>query len=362
MPKSVLQFNPAGTLTPEDVLYLIQGTGLGRDRKVTLEAVRAWMNGLTTVSITLAGDDTVDYVHSGNENVLLVLSGSSATAYTLTLSGATPVPGQKTTIANMSAGTVVLAGALFIPSTVRILPGETAQLEWNSYISAVVQVGSTESSVAGRFVTTVLERDAYVSDTAEIGPTGSVPLIRGGVLYKASAEDLRGQGYQIPQAGNAAMKLIDAESPGSATNGFSYTRGIIRCETVRSVPSASKRWSLTWNGQFSSEVVSSARLVKLQWSSPASVASTADKMAQQFHSIFTDLFMCSPVSFCFSRDDDNSQVAKVLTGYVRAGGVAGEVLWFYPLNSDGSQLTYAQLVTFRSTSGLHIRISAEGNS
>ena len=131
---------------------------------------------------------------------------------------------------------------------------------------------------------------------------------------------------------------------------------------MRSVASASKRWSLTWNGQFGAEIVTSARLVKLQWSSPTVVTSTADKMAQQFHSQFTDLFMCAPVSFCFSRDDSNAQMAKSLTGYVRAGGAAGEVLWFYPLNSDGSQLTYAQLVTFMGDGGLHIRISAEGNS
>lgn len=364
MPKSVLQFNPAGTLTPEDVLYLIQGTGLDRDRKVTLEAVRAWMNGLTTVAITLAGDDTVDYTLAGNGNSLLVLSGVSATQYTLTLSGTPPIPGQKTTIANMSAGTVALAGALFVPGTVRILPGETAQLEWNSDISAVVQVGSTEASVVGRFVATVLERDTYVSDTAEIGPTGSVPLIRGGVLYEASTEDLRGQGYQIPQSGAYAMKLNDSSSQGSSLDGGGYTRGIIKYESVRSVSNA-KRWSLTWNGEFgNSQIVSDSRVMSLSIAFPTTPATTQDKLATSFFSSFTDTWTAVPVSVCLSRVNVPPGYSRVLPAYARREETAGLYLLFVVLNPDGTPFTYAQLKTFLGGGDpdLTIRISAEGNS
>lgn len=363
MPKSILQFDPAGTLSPEDVLYLLQGTGLDRDRHVTLDVVRAWMYGGETSSITLAGDTTVDATLSGNEHSFILLLGTTVSTYTLTLMGTAPIPGQKTVIANFSLGDVTISGAVFNPGVPRILSGETATIEWTSGATGIVGVSSTESSVVPRFRTTVLERAAYVSDVAEIGPTGDIPIIRDNVLYKASAEDLRGQGYKIPQSGDTAMKLVDAEFAGSVTNGFNYTRGIIKCESVRSVGSPSKRWSITWNGEFGAEVVSSARFVKLQWAAPTTATSTAEKLAQYFHSIFVATeFAAFPVSFCFSRSDDRSQMAKVLSGFVRAGGWAGEVLWFFPLNSDGSQLTYAQLVTFLSGSGLYVRISAEGNS
>lgn len=364
MPKSVLQFAPAGTLSPEDVLYLIQGTGLDRDRTVTLEAVRAWMYGGETSTITLAVDTTVDAPLTGNEHAFILLLGTTASAYALTLMGTTPIPGQKTVIANFSLGDVTIDGAVFNPGVPRIIPGETATIEWTSGATGIVGVSATESSVVPRFRTTVVERGAYTSDAAEIGPTGDIPIIRGNVLYKASTEDLRGQGYQIPQAGAYAMKLRDSSSAGSTVDGGGYTRGVIRYESVRSVANT-KRWSLTWNGEFTNaQIVSDIRVLTLSLAFPGFPVTTQDKMAASFFSSFTDTWTGSPASVCLSRVNIPPGYSRVLPAYVRREESAGIFLLFVVLNPDGTPFTYAQLKTFLGAGDpdLTIRISAEGNS
>ena len=284
MPKSVLQFNPAGTLTPEDVLYLIQGTGLGRDRKVTLEAVRAWMNGLTTVVITLAGDDTVDYSASGNGNSLLILSGSSATPYTLTLSGTPPIPGQKTTIANMSVGTVALDGALFVPGTVRILPGETAQLEWNSDISAVVQVGSTEASVAGRLYDTVSSSTAYDIGDSALEYEGDIVLATATEIQRLPFMAVRAPGYEVPTTGLLSPKWMGASAASSFDDSLSELGSITMARPgIESTFSA--RFSLGFKriSIAKSVVVSSSRPVAIFL---ATEQGTTDSLAKRITTVF----------------------------------------------------------------------------
>ena len=89
--RTVMEFPSAGDLTKDDVLYLIQGTGVDRDRRVPLDMLRAFLKGeLDRVLFwDVRSSAFVDFTGIPG-NTLVLLEGKSAQAHTFTLAGTIP--------------------------------------------------------------------------------------------------------------------------------------------------------------------------------------------------------------------------------------------------------------------------------
>lgn len=120
MGKSVLSFDPATTpLDGANIVYLLQGSGLDRDRKVTLEQLRQYFTGQWNEFMQAATADAVNTGTAQNPhwvltkdisstaNVILIVHGNGSVPLDLNLIGSIPV-GCKLTIINWNPALVTL--------------------------------------------------------------------------------------------------------------------------------------------------------------------------------------------------------------------------------------------------------------
>lgn len=110
---SVLGMPDAGALSASDWLYILQGTGLDRDRKATLSKVREYCTSAGVTLYELNTSNAVGHVlalalGSASTSAFVVVSGSGAGAWTLNISGSTPA-GCQVNVLMMASGTLKLA-------------------------------------------------------------------------------------------------------------------------------------------------------------------------------------------------------------------------------------------------------------
>lgn len=141
MGKSVLSFAEASTpLSGANIVYLLQGSGLDRDRKVTLETLRQYFTGQGNEFMSALSSDAVNIGTTQNPhwvltkditstaNVILIVQGNGATPFDLNLVGSIPV-GCKLTIINWNPALVTLT------SNKQMIGGGTMHnLDWAEFI------------------------------------------------------------------------------------------------------------------------------------------------------------------------------------------------------------------------------------
>lgn len=141
MGKSVLSFAEATTpLNGANIVYLMQGSGLDRDRKVTLETLRQYFTGQGNEFMTVLSSDAVNTGTTQNPhwvltkditstaNVILIVQGNGATPFDLNLIGSIPA-GCKLTIINWNPALVTLT------SNKQMIGGGTMHnLDWAEFI------------------------------------------------------------------------------------------------------------------------------------------------------------------------------------------------------------------------------------
>lgn len=127
MPTSVPMMPAAGALHGDDLLYLIQGMNLDRDKKVTLETVREFCTAKAmTFFDVFTAQNVIDLEIGGTQNVLVFINGNSEELGTLILHGEVPV-GCSVVVMNASPSNVTVN---FADSTAQGFSSALANGDW----------------------------------------------------------------------------------------------------------------------------------------------------------------------------------------------------------------------------------------
>ena len=105
----------AGALSASDWLYILQGTGLDRDRKATLSKVREYCTSAGVTLYELNTSNAVDGVlalalGSATTNAFVVVSGTVRSAHTLNIFGSVPVGCQVNVLMEASGSLKIASG------------------------------------------------------------------------------------------------------------------------------------------------------------------------------------------------------------------------------------------------------------
>lgn len=135
MPNSVLNFSDAVALAGADKLYLLQGAGLDRDRKVSLEKIREFC---TSEGVSLFELNTSDAASgvltlalgASTTSAFVAVSGTGQNPYTLHITGSVPA-GCQINVLMLASGTLKLSSDATIngiDSTLSLSLGDSALL------------------------------------------------------------------------------------------------------------------------------------------------------------------------------------------------------------------------------------------
>jgi hypothetical protein len=221
----------AGTLGPDNLLYLLQGSGLDRDRKVTLSKIREYCTAQGVALYELSTDNAVSgtltlALGAATTSVAVVVRGTARNACALNIEGSVPA-GCQVLVLNAASGSLRVLSTDStvngIDATLALTYGDSAVLVrgtgtvwWGSATRCAANVDalvSTEASRAEQEETALSQAISAESQARESAIENEVQ--RAEAAEQAIATSVSNEASARTQADAALGQRIDALPSGS---------------------------------------------------------------------------------------------------------------------------------------------------